>query len=187
MRTMVAHRRILILIFLIATRLHIDAVRAQVAHVDETAAAPQSPANQLQPLAWLIGEWVGTTNYGAVLVSSQWSDGGNYIVREFLLRGDHGAEAGGTQRIGWDPINRRIKSWTFDSQGGSGEGVWRRDGERWAVDSTEVTADGQQVTLSAVYTPVDDRRFVWEIKGALSPDRPLPAQRIEFTRAADDP
>ena len=28
----------------------------------------------------------------------------------------------GTQRIGWDPLNRQFKTWIFDSEGGHAEG-----------------------------------------------------------------
>ena len=184
---MVAYRSLLVLLCLVAAQVRIDAADAQVDTASgKSAEAPPTPADHLQPLAWLIGEWTGTTDYGAVLVSSHWCDGGNFIVREFLVRGDDGMAAGGTQRIGWDPIKRRIKSWTFDSQGGFGEGYWRQDGERWVVESTEVTADGRQVTLSAVYTPVEDGKFAWEIKASPVVDRPLPAQRVEFSRAAEE-
>ena len=29
-----------------------------------------------------------------------------------------------TQRIGWDPAAKQIRSWEFDSEGGFGEGTW---------------------------------------------------------------
>jgi hypothetical protein len=151
----------------------------------EDAAKPLA-AEQLQPLAWMLGEWVGKTEHGAVLVSSRWSDGGNYILREFLLRSDDGQEIGGTQRIGWDPAKKQIKSWSFDSQGGAGEGIWRNDGKVWTVESTETLADGQVVTAKATYTPVDADSFDWEIAcSALSDESPA-KQRIEFQRAKGD-
>ena len=170
-------RKILAATFLIAT----SAGLAAAARADE--AAKPLAADELQPLAWILGEWVGKSEHGAVLVSSRWSDGGNYILREFLLRSDDGQEIGGTQRIGWDPAKKQIKSWSFDSQGGAGEGIWRNDGKHWTVASTETLADGQVVTAKATYTPVDADSFVWEIAcSALSDEIPT-KQRIEFQRA----
>lgn len=68
------------------------------------------PANsRLQPLDWLLGERVGTTDDATILVSSHWADGGKYIVREFLVRRARGETVVGTQRIGWDPIAGKIK------------------------------------------------------------------------------
>ena len=48
-----------------------------------------------------------------------------------------------TQRIGWDPLARQIRSWEFDSEGGFGEGRWSRDGERWVVKHTGVRPEGR--------------------------------------------
>jgi hypothetical protein len=141
---------------------------------------------RLQPLAWLLGEWAGKTNEAAVLVSTHWSDGGKYLLREFIIRGAGGEVVVGTQRIGWDPIAGRIKSWTFDSQGGMGEGTWQREGDGWIVNSTEVTADGKKSQSSVHYIPSGDGNFVWEVKSANLAGTNLPAGRIEFKRAIED-
>ena len=145
-----------------------------------------SAAAHLEPLEWLLGEWVGKTDNGTVLVSSRWSDGGNYIVREFLARSADGEEIGGTQRIGWDATKGQVKSWSFDSQGGTGEGYWQNDSKHWVVESKEVLADGQVVTATATYTPVDRDSFVWEIKCLALPETGEAELRIEFQRAKVD-
>lgn len=152
---------------------------------EATATAP-TPNNRLRPLEWLLGEWVGKTDDAEMLVSSHWSDSGNYIVREFLVRGEGREVLSGTERIGWDPVAGKIKSWMFDSHGGSGEGYWRRDGERWVVDSEEVMPDGKQSSASALFTPGGEGRFIWEIKSAKVGDVNLPTRRVEFKRAAED-
>jgi uncharacterized protein (TIGR02246 family) len=139
----------------------------------------------LKPLAWMLGEWIGTTDDSVILVSSRWSDGGNYIVREFAVQGDGRPAIAGTQRIGWDPESDQIKSWTFDSHGSSGEGHWRRDGDRWVVESTEIMADGKKLTTAAVYTPGAEGQFVWEVTSAKLADANLPPLRVEFKRAAE--
>jgi uncharacterized protein (TIGR02246 family) len=152
----------------------------------------ESPAvnEHLRPLEWLLGEWVGTGDEAVILVSSQWSDGGQYIVREFLVRGDGRPAVSGTQRIGWDPVARQIKSWTFDSQGGSSEGIWRPDGERWLVESTDVLADGKKSKTLTAYAPGDDGQFTIEVKSTWdiypkSSAVNLPTLRVEFQRAPE--
>jgi uncharacterized protein (TIGR02246 family) len=153
----------------------------------------ESPAlnEHLRPLEWLLGEWVGTRDDAVILISSHWSEGGKYLVREFLVRGDGHEAVSGTQRIGWDPITRQIKSWTFDSQGGSSEGIWRPDGERWLVDSTDVLADGKKSKTSTAYVPGDDGRFTleakstWDAKDAPPAAMNLPTLRVEFQRAPE--
>jgi hypothetical protein len=145
--------------------------------------AMPAPGEPLQPLEWLLGEWTGMTDNAEVLVSAHWSDGGAYIEREFVVRPAGQAEVGGTQRIGWDPVKRRIKCWTFDSQGGSGEGHWRRDGKSWIVESDEVLADGQSSSTTSVLTPQGVGRFLWKVERANVDGASLPKQQIEFVRA----
>lgn len=152
----------------------------------DEAGVRSSANDHLQSLGWLIGEWAGSSDNGNVLVSSHWSDGGNFIVREFIMRTADGDEAGGNQRIGWDPSSNRIKCWSFDSQGGFGEGFWRHDGKSWFVESEEVLADGSKSATTTVYTPEGDGRFAWEVKRAKVGDVSLPMQRNEFVRAAQD-
>lgn len=154
-----------------------------LAWVGIAAEARAEGSEHLQPLAWMVGEWNGKAGEGHILLSTEWCDDGHFLLREFLVVGPDGERVGGTQRIGWDPIKKQIKSWSFDSQGGTGEGYWRQDGDRWIVDSKEVTADGRELNLSAVYTPKDPDAFVFDVSHAAEVADKLPATRIEFTRA----
>ncbi len=155
-----------------------------------SAAPPGHP--KLRPLDWLVGEWTGATGAAAILTSWQWTDGGNFLVGEFLIYGQGREAVGGTQRIGWDPVSRQIKSWIFDSQGSMGEGRWRRDGNRWLVESTHVTADGKKSKTTASYSPGEAEKFLlevaseWDSPEANPAGGKLPAQRFEFRRAAGD-
>jgi hypothetical protein len=139
-----------------------------------------------------VGEWAGTTPDAVILLSSQWSGDGNYLLREFLIRREGHDEISATQRIGWDASAGEIKSWTFDSQGGSSEARWRRDGDRWVVASDDVTADGKESKTSTVYTPVADGQFQCEVQGAWDAAGGKPAAenlnalRVEFKRALED-
>src|SRR5262249_30308071 len=67
----------------------------------------------------------------------------------------------GSQRIGWDPLTRQIKSWVFDSEGGHGEGLWSRDGDRWVVKATGVRADGKVVSTTNIITYVNKDKALW--------------------------
>ena len=145
--------------------------------------ATPSPRDSLHSLEWLLGEWTGMTDNAVVLVSAHWCDGGAFIEREIVVRPAGQPEIGGTQRIGWDPIKRRIKCWTFDSQGGTGEGYWRREGENWIVESDEVLADGETSSTISKFTPQGADRFLWEVERANVDGANLPKQQIEFVRA----
>lgn len=197
----------------ISQALHAGALAAALAvggaaHAVEADSAPveaaeSTSADSLHLLEWLLGEWTGMTDNAVVLVSAHWCDGGAFIEREVIVRAEGQPEVGGTQRIGWDPIKKRIKSWTFDSQGGTGEGYWRRDGdrrdgvkkggdeqggddkggERWIVESDEVLADGETSSTTSVFTPQGADRFLWEVERAHVNGENLPKQQIEFVRA----
>ena len=70
----------------------------------------------------------------------------------------------GVQRIGWDPLRRQLRSWTFDSTGGFSEGFWSRNGDQWIVTSTGVTSDGESASGTAVYHIIDAERVTWEYR-----------------------
>jgi hypothetical protein len=157
----------------------------------EATAATPGFNDQLRSLEWLLGEWAGATDDAAILLSSHWSDDGKYIIREFLIRSEGREDISATQRIGWDASSGKIRCWTFDSLGGSSEGVWRRDGERWLVDSAEVLADGKKSKTSAAYVPAADGHFALEVRTAWdSADKQEaganpPTLRVEFKRAVE--
>lgn len=138
----------------------------------------------LQSLEFLIGEWVGTTEDAATLVSAHWGGEGNYILREFAFTHDSGETVLGTQRIGWDPVAGRIKSWTFDTQGGTAEETWRLDGKRWIVDTVDISPDGKQGKTSAIYTPGGEQSYTLDVTNAEVGESKLKPLRIEFRRAA---
>lgn len=153
----------------------------------DSTSSPGHP--KLKPLAWLVGEWADVADDASLLTSWQWSEGGKFLVGEFLVYGRGRETVGGTQRIGWDPVSGQIKSWIFDSQGGMGEGQWRRDGDRWIVESTHVTADGYKAKAKAVYSLNESGAFIlevnseWDSTAARPAGELLPAQRFEFRRA----
>jgi hypothetical protein len=83
----------------------------------------------------------------------------------------------GTQVVGWDPIESQIRSWTFDSEGGFGQGRWIQDGNRWLVKTSYVLASGERASALNVFTYVDQNTFRWqsigrEIGGELQPNIP---------------
>ena len=61
-------------------------------------------SEQLQQLAWLIGEWVDEGDDSVVDFSCQPVHNGNFLMREFTVKIAGEAALSGTQRIGWDPL-----------------------------------------------------------------------------------
>ena len=83
----------------------------------------------------------------------------------------------GTQRIGWDPRHKQIRSWVFDSDGGFSEGFWSRDGERWVMKSTGVLKDGRAASATNVLTRVNRDTMNWTSVDRTSEPRSCPTPR----------
>jgi uncharacterized protein (TIGR02246 family) len=149
----------------------------------ETVVAAPTPKDHLNAFDWLMGEWVAETENGVVLVSSHWADDEHYIVRDFAIRDGQSQIVTSTQRIGWDSASEKFKCWTFDSQGGSGEGTLRQDGNRWVVEINSTMPNGQKMKTNSTYIPIDDARFNWESAESKVGDVSIPPRRIEFKRA----
>lgn len=114
-----------------------------------------SPHERLKDLEWMIGDWVDEGEDSLVRLNCRWSDDENYLLRSFTVHREGELVLSVSQRIGWDPLARQIRSWEFDTAGGFGEGRWTRDGERWVVKNTGVQPEGK--TASATNTMIRER------------------------------
>lgn len=146
-------------------------------HPTPVAPDPESNEPYLRDLAWMIGDWVNEDSEAVVWTHIRWDDGQNYILQEFSVRTAEGATLAGTQRIGWDPTRKQIRSWLFDSEGGFGEATWSRDDQgRWITKASGTRRDGSTAEATRILTPLDDHRVLWEavdrtLDGEALPDR----------------
>lgn len=128
----------------------------------DTPSPPPSEPGQLDQLAWMIGEWLDQGEDSTVHTRWEWTKNKRFLTGSFTVNVEDQIELEGTQIIGWDPVNRQIRSWIFDSEGGFGEGVWRRAGSQWIVETTSTLSDGSQGSAVNVYTLIDNDRFTWK-------------------------
>jgi uncharacterized protein (TIGR02246 family) len=147
-----------------------------------------TPEEQLKQLQWMIGEWVDESPEALVMTSYRWTDNQCYILSEFKVQIGGRPVMTGTQRIGWDPLAKKIRSWVFDSEGGFGEGIWTREGNRWIVKMTGVTRDGKIASATNVTTRVSKHRMTWQsrdriVGGEKTPD----IEEIPITRKPPPP
>ena len=89
-----------------------------------------SPPAQLGDLDWLIGKWSAATADTRLTVNGRWNSTKTFLLRDLEVERDGKVVFRGSQRIGWDPVARTLRSWTFDSDGGYGGGTWTRGGGR---------------------------------------------------------
>lgn len=115
----------------------------------------------LAQLEWMVGDWVNEDRESVVKTTCDWSEDGNYLLRRFSVEFPNGLQLSGVQRTGWDPILKKLRSWTFDSEGGFMTGTWTRTDDGWLLTSNGVSSDGQPVTSTAVYRMVDSEMIEW--------------------------
>jgi uncharacterized protein (TIGR02246 family) len=135
-----------------------------VQSIHDAVAHPPSNHEHLEGLEWLIGEWAGEDEKGESAHSSyDWAENQNFIVSSFATTVDGVPVAGGTQWIGWDAVDKQVRSWSFYSGGGFGEAVWTKDGDKWMVKIKARMRDGKKASATNVVTKTDDDHMTWQV------------------------
>jgi uncharacterized protein (TIGR02246 family) len=147
------------------------------ARIDLLAAPPR-----LADLAWMLGQWSATSGDTLLEVSARWNATETFLLRDLKVTRGGKVVFQASQRIGWDPLTKRVKSWIFDSDGGYGEATWLREGERWLIESTGVLPDGRQTAGTSTLTQDGENAFTWRSSGARIDGEPGAGLEIQFTR-----
>lgn len=149
-------------------------------------------ADMLADLGWMVGDWKLVIDAPeqaaapAMEMKARWDAGQTFLIRD--ARVPVAGEAGFVevhQRIGWDPLVRRIRSWSFSSDGSRGEATWFRDGDSWVAVQTAVLPTGRQETAVNIYSYDGSDRCVWRmLPDALETDdgRPTKATWVRTSK-----
>jgi uncharacterized protein (TIGR02246 family) len=127
---------------------HYTAVHVQeegkwlMASVHESADPVSSNYAQLEGLGWIVGDWQAQGKGGTSHHKIRWIANKSFIQRDYSVHRDGMLASSGTQILGWDPRSHQIVSWSFDSSGGYGTGVWTPAADGWLIESRGMTADG---------------------------------------------
>ena len=136
----------------------------------------------LRELSWLIGSWSSKEGDRPVQTTYEWEGEKAFIRARFSVALPEKPRSG-TQMIGKDPSSGELRSWTFESTGGFGEGSWSRDGNQWLVDATVVLPDGGRLTATNILTKIDNDTFTWQSTKRKLDDADLPdAPPVKVTR-----
>lgn len=133
----------------------VDSVNEQV-HVEEP-----NRYQELKGLDFLVGRWMYQADDLAIDLRCHWSVNSNFLVRKYIVQGTDGLESVGLQLIGWDPAEKQIKSWLFDSHGGVVEGDWEKVDDHWTVHSSATLNDSEKGSFSVAITPLDANTYRW--------------------------
>jgi uncharacterized protein (TIGR02246 family) len=132
--------------------------------------SPPSHYDKLKDLDWLVGTWTdqgGDDDGGDVRVESkfEWTKNHNFLLMTFSVSAKDRPEMEGTQVIGWDAANNKVRSWMFDSDGGFAESTWTHSKDRWSVNAASTLPDGRRASAVNTYTRVNDKTITWQSTG----------------------
>jgi uncharacterized protein (TIGR02246 family) len=136
---------------------------------------PPSQYDHLKGLEWAIGDWAGDSESGEVeRLSLVWAENQNFITGTFATTLKQFSLGNMKVWIGWDPIAKNVRSWSFDAAGGFGEGTWTQEGKKWTVKSSMTLPDAKKVSGSVVISQVDPDTITIQRKGATVDGKPVP-------------
>jgi uncharacterized protein (TIGR02246 family) len=156
-----------------------------LASVRETLATPPSNFEQLEDLEFLVGDWSddnGKTGQGAH-VSYSWEHNQNFLVAHFTATLKDLPVSGGVQWIGWDAAAKRIRAWTFASNGSFSESLWSKNGKQFKAKINSTLRDGGKVSSTNIITKVDADHFTWQSTERKVDGKEMPDSKvIKFKR-----
>jgi uncharacterized protein (TIGR02246 family) len=154
-----------------------------ISRLFESPIPDPTAGEQLSELAWMVGTWKDKGGGSVVETKADWARGNNFLTRTFKVSQGDKVTLEGWQIIGWDPVEKRIRSWIFDSEGGYGQAFWTRDGNRWLLKETRVSADGSESSAEQTLTYIDPDHCTFEAANRTLNGDPQPnISKIEIDR-----
>lgn len=150
---------------------------------------PAEPTHreQLQSLAWLVGDWIDESREGVVKTSCRWADNNSFLLQEITVRQAGRDTMKITQRIGWDPLTKRFKAWMFDEEGAYGESFWTPTETGWLIKATSVQSDGSTASATNSIEPTSLDRYVFRSVDRIIGNEVLPPVAVHVVRQAPQP
>jgi uncharacterized protein (TIGR02246 family) len=130
--------------------------------------------DRLEDLYWLVGKWTAALKDQEVTLSFSRAENKPFLVGQFTKRALGKVVYSGTIRIGLDPQRGQLRSWHFDDDGGHGQALWIRDGNRWVLDSIGVLGDGTETASVDILGRISNDAFTWRSIDRVLGDQDLP-------------
>lgn len=156
-----------------------------ISELNETTLPPiDAAAAALDELDWMVGSWKDASPGVTVATTVDWTRSRHFLRRSISVTREDGDPMEATEVIGYDPVAGGLRSWVFDSEGGFGEGVWTRDGDKWLIAFTATAPDGSTSTAQHIITCLDDGKYTWESINRQRDGEVLPnIDKVEVVRA----
>jgi len=159
-----------------------------ISDLDETVLPPANEAAQaLAGLDWMVGTWKDENTGAKVETRIAWTLNKRFLRRSFSIAQENADPLEGTEVIGYDVAAGTLRSWTFDSEGGFAESVWRQENNKWLVLVSSTLEDGSRFTAQNIITSVADGKFTFESINRFLDGEALPnMDRITVVRTATE-
>jgi uncharacterized protein (TIGR02246 family) len=142
---------------------------------------------ELQALEWLVGEWIDEGRAETVEAKFHWDENKSFLLEDFQVIREGNVVLKGTQRIGWDPLAKQVRSWIFDTAGGFGEAVWTPVGDKWVCKAKGVSSDGMSASGTRTLTRAAQDRVIWSSTDRLAGDEQMPDLAVTMVRKPPQP
>ncbi len=120
--------------------------------IDET---PSTSFEHLKDLQWLLGTWKDTDDNVTIEFKTGFDIYKNFINQRFTMQIYGQTVMEGLQIFGWNPIDNKLVSWIFDSDGGYGTGDFEKRDGKWFLKINYTLSDGKKATSTNIYTPIN--------------------------------
>lgn len=138
--------------------------------------------DRLADIAWLLGAWAAKTPAGGMSLTFRHEKGASFITGQLTVKAK-GKSAESQLKIGLDPQRGVIRSWHFDADGGHGQALWIRDGNKYVLDSVGADAGGTETASVNLLTRVSPNEITWRSIDRVVGNQPLPdTAPVKLTR-----
>ena len=159
-----------------------------ISELNETTLPPVDAASAaLSDLGWLVGTWEDNSPGVTVTSTVDWTNNSHFLRRSFTIDREGGDSTTATEVIGYDPVAGAVRSWMFDSDGGFGEGSWKREGNKWMNSYSATSPDGSTSSAQHILTFIDEKKYTWESVNRQSEGEVLPnIDKINVVRSTKE-
>jgi uncharacterized protein (TIGR02246 family) len=133
-----------------------------MASVREYASPSLSARPNFGDLEWLIGDWTAAKDSKTVDFSFKWVADKKFIELSYTVRDQGSVARSGIQIIGSDPASGDVVSWSFDSTGGYGQGIWTLLKKGLVIESRGMLLDGAATASTSIVSRIDGDSFTWQ-------------------------
>lgn len=137
----------------------------------------------MEELKWLVGDWLAEDKEKgtSIKLSVRPELDKKFLRMDFTIKGTT-SEFKVVQYAGFDPIEGILRTWTFDSRGGFGQGMWTRQASIWQGESDAVLPTGQYGSAVNFMRMNGPDSFVWQATEREVEGQPIPDSEIKYTR-----